>query len=291
MKTFQDKVAVITGGGSGIGRALAVQLARHGTKVAVGGIRQPRVEGTVALIAAAGGEARAYQVDVADRAQVFRLADEVVRDFGKVDILINNAGVAIAPRLFEEITDDNFEWVISTNLWRVYNGIRVFLPYLHTRPEASIVIVSSLAGLVGLMGYAPHVMSKMAVRGLCESLQMELSRTNITVSTVHPGGVKTNLMLSARGFTSEDQRETMDHAFQFAASLTPDKVARQIIRAIKKKKYRITLGVDSWFVNFVKLLFPNRFPDVLHPIFAMAMRPPRLMNKSFLGSVLIQGIY
>ena len=107
--------------------------------------------------AATGGEARAYQVDVADRAQVFRLAEDVVRDFGKVDILINNAGVAIAPRLFEEITDDNFEWVISTNLWRVYNGIRVFLPYLHNRPEASIVNVSSLAGLVGLMGYAPYV--------------------------------------------------------------------------------------------------------------------------------------
>jgi hypothetical protein len=93
--------------------------------------------------------------------------------------------------------------------------------------------------------------------------------------------VKTNLMLSARGFTSEDQPETMDHAFQFAASLTPDKVAHQIIRAIKKKKYRITLGADSWFVNFVKLLIPNRFPDVLHPFFAMAMRPPRLKNKSF----------
>lgn len=160
--------------------------------------------------------------------------------------------------------------MISVNLWSVYYGVRVFLPHLRTRPEAGIVNISSLAGLVGLPTYAPYVMRKFAVRGLSETLQSELSKTNISVLVVFPGGVKTNIIKNAPDL-KENEREAAHSNFTKTALLTADDAAQHILRALQKKKKRIILGTDAKIFFAIRNLFPNKFPSIFYTIFGNAM--------------------
>ena len=150
MKSFQNKVAVITGAGSGLGRALAIQLNQAGAHLAVCDLNMTGLEETRALLPDQALKSTLQLVDVASREQMQKFADEVIAQHGKVDLLINNAGISLTPKFFDDITEEQFEQVININLWGVYNGVRAFLPHLRTRPEAGIVNMSSLAGLVGL---------------------------------------------------------------------------------------------------------------------------------------------
>ena len=130
MKSFQNKVAVITGTGSGIGQELALQLAQRGARLALSDLNPDGLAETAARIASQDGQVHTYLTDVAEREQMYQLAEDVIRDFGQVDILVNNAGVTLTPKLFDEITDKQFEWLISINMWGVFNGVRAFLPHL-----------------------------------------------------------------------------------------------------------------------------------------------------------------
>lgn len=271
MKSFVDKVAVITGAGSGIGRELALQLGAAGAHLALCDLNEEGLAETSRQPEKLGRYVSRHIVDVSNRERVYQFAGEVIDAHGQVDILINNAGITLTPTFFDEISDAQFDKVLDVNMWGVYNGIRAFLPYLRQRPEANIANISSAAGLLGMMGYSPYVMSKFAIRGLSETLQMELIGTNIHVTSVHPGGVKTNLLHNAPDLTNDEQRSAVSDLFSKGALLTPEKAAAGIIKGIRKNKNKVVMGPDTRVMSFVRWLFPANFPRVLHPALKYVM--------------------
>jgi NAD(P)-dependent dehydrogenase (short-subunit alcohol dehydrogenase family) len=269
MKTFNQKVAVITGAGSGLGRALALQLHQDGAHLALCDLDMPGLEETLRMSGEQAGRISLHRVDVTNREEMHQFAREVLSRHHQADILINNAGISLTPTPFDGIPDELFEKVIAVNLWGVYNGTRAFLSHLRTRPEASLVNISSLAGLVGVYGYSPYAMSKFAVRGLSETLQSELVGTKVSVLVVHPGGVKTNIIRNAPDLDAS-QRDAAHQTFSRLALLDADQAARQILRAMRQKKKRLILGADAKVVNAIRQLFPGNFPIILHAIFSKA---------------------
>ena len=267
MKSFEDKVAVITGAGSGIGQSLAVQLDQDGSHLALGDINTDHLEETPQLLTL-GTKVSCHNVDVSNPSRMSQFASDVIAAHGHVDILINNAGITLTPTLFEDIPAQQFKKVIDVNMWGVYYGTREFLPYLRRRPEAVIINISSLAGLVGLFGYSPYAMSKFAVRGLTESLQSELVGTNVSILIVQPGGVKTNLIKNVPDLTDAQAREDSHQEFTRAAGITPEKAAEKILKAVKKNRRSLIIGTDAKVVNAIRDLFPNSFPRILHSAFS-----------------------
>jgi butyryl-CoA dehydrogenase len=266
MKSFENKVAVITGAGSGLGQALALQLNKAGARLALCDLNMSGLNETQALLSNPSLTSTLHRVDVSSREQMQKFAEEVIAQHGGADVLINNAGISLTPKFFDDITEEQFEKVININMWGVYHGIRAFLPHLRARPEAAIVNMSSTAGLIGLPTYSAYSMTKFAVRALSESLQSELSKTNITITVVFPGGVKTNIMKNAPDLNDHD-RDAAHTTFTKAALLTPEKAAQQILRAIQKKKKRILLGADVRIFYAIRSLFPNKFPDIFYTVF------------------------
>lgn len=269
MKSFQNTVAVITGAGSGLGRAFALQLNQAGAHLALCDLNMESLEETRSLLSSQSLKTTLHTVDVSDREQMHSFADEVIAQHGRADLLINNAGITLTPTVFDDITEEQFEKIININMWGVYHGVRAFLPHLRKSPEAGIINTASLAGLIGLPFYAPYVMSKFAVNGFSEMLQCELSKTNISVLAVFPGGVKTNIIKNAPNLT-DDNREESHSSFTKSATLTPEVAVTRILRALQKKKKRIVLGVDAKFTLAIRKLFPNRFASIFHTIFSQA---------------------
>lgn len=269
MKDIKGKVAVITGAGSGIGRSLALQLNKLGADLALGDINLENLSRTRDMLEN-HTRVSLHRVDVAEREQMAGFSREVLAEHGHVDILINNAGITLTPTIFKSITEADFARVIDVNMWGVYYGIREFLPYLQAMPEAMIVNMSSLAGLVGLYGYTPYAMSKFAIRGLTETLQSELAGTNVSLLIVHPGGVKTNIIKNAPDLANDKQRQDAHLEFSRFALLDPEAVAAKIISAIRKNKRQLVIGIDARIVNLIRFLFPGRFPAILKTIFSQA---------------------
>jgi short-subunit dehydrogenase len=197
-----------------------------------------------------------------------QFAQDVLVEQGQVDILVNNAGITLTPTVFEDISDEQFKKVIDVNMWGVYYGMREFLPFLRTRPEAVVVNIASLAGLVGLYGYSPYAMSKFAIRGLTESLQSELVGSNVSILIVYPGGVKTNLIKNAPDLSNSEQRENAHPEFTRSAGVTPEKAAGKILSAVKKNKRLLIIGTDAKIVNSIRGMFPNSFPTILQSAFS-----------------------
>ncbi len=266
MKSFQGKVVVITGAGSGIGRSLALQLNQAGAHLALCDVDHFGISETLNLLKNKSLAASIHPVDVSDQRQMRQFVADVIAEHRRVDVLINNAGITLTPTPFEEISDEQFKKIININMWGVYYGIRAFLPHLRTRPEASIISVSSLAGLIGLSGYSPYAMSKFGIRALSESLAMELSGSNIHVMIVHPGGVKTNLIKNAPNLDEAD-RDAAHQSFTQAAMLTSDKAAEKILRAAKKKRHRLILGTDARIAYVIRMLFPEKYLNILNAVF------------------------
>lgn len=273
MKDFNDKTAVITGAGSGLGRSLALQLHAAGARLALCDTNLAGIEETLSLTGASGNRISLHRVDVADREQMSRFAEEVLVAHGAADLLINNAGISLTPMTFLETAAEQFETVLNVNMWGVYNGTRAFLPHLLARPEAGIVNISSLAGLVGLYGYSAYSMSKFAIRGLSEALQSELASSKVSILLVHPGGVRTNLIKNAPNLR-EDEREAAHANFSRFATLDADKSAGKILRAVQKKRRRLIMGIDARLVYTVSKLLPGRFPKILAAMFSQAKFKP-----------------
>jgi NAD(P)-dependent dehydrogenase (short-subunit alcohol dehydrogenase family) len=264
MSFFAQKVAVITGAGSGMGRCLAQQLAAHGASLALGDVNEKALAETRALLGSTTGKITSHQVDVSQEVQVKEFASAVEDQHGRATLLFNNAGVALLGN-FEEISLENFRWLIDINFWGVIYGTAFFLPLLKKEKSAHIVNTSSLLGFVGAIGQSAYCASKFAVRGFTESLEHELKGTNVFVSCVHPGFVRTSIAASAKrgDRAGEGLYEESLARFKRIARTDPDRAAAKILEGVEKRKPRIRVGADSYFVDLWQRLRPSGYWDLL----------------------------
>ncbi|MGW0658667.1 SDR family NAD(P)-dependent oxidoreductase [Streptodolium elevatio] len=250
MREFAGKVAAITGAGSGIGRALAYELARHGARLALSDVDEEAVRETAAVALGHGAsETAASRVDVADRHAVQAWADETAGHFGTVNLVVNNAGVALTASV-EEMDWDDFEWLMGVNFWGVAHGTKAFLPHLRRARDAHLVNISSVFGLMGIPTQSAYCAAKYAVRGFTESLrqEMRMSGSGVRVTTVHPGGVKTNIARRARA-ASNREVDTLADEFDKVARTSPERAARIIVRGVKRNRARIFVGPDATLID------------------------------------------
>lgn len=258
MRDIRGAVAVVTGAASGIGRALAVDLAKRGAQLALADVNSAGLEETRALLSET--VARTYNVDVSKAAAVEGFAHRVQQDFGRASLLVNNAGVALLGT-FAEVSLEDMEWLVQINLWGVVYGCKFFLPLLQREPDAHIVNVSSIFGLIGPPGQTAYAASKFAVRGFSESLREELrATTSIKVTSVHPAGIATPIAHSARagrGITSAARQEAEEY-FKKVAVITPEEASRVIIKGILGNKNRVLIGSDAYRMDRIQRLFPAR---------------------------------
>jgi short-subunit dehydrogenase len=250
MKLAQGAVAAITGAGSGIGRALALNLARSGCALAIADVQRVTLEETAELARAAGTRAVTTHVcDVSDFAAVESYAANACAAHGSVQLLVNNAGVALGGT-FQDISMEDFHWLMGINFWGVIHGCKAFLPTLLRQREAHIVNVSSVFGLLAPPGQTAYVSSKYAVRGFTESLRLELHGTAVRVSAAHPGGVATNIARNAR-VGGQLRDASPEHVEQERASvdrmltLPPERAADIIVKGIERNRRRILVGRDA----------------------------------------------
>jgi len=256
-----------TGAGSGIGRALALELASRGCDLALADVDDAALAQTRDLVPAPR-RVTTSQVDVAQLADMTRLRDEVARDFGRVSLLVNNAGVSLYGS-FAEVSLADLQWIVGVNFWGAVYGSQLFLPMLLREPAANIVTISSLFGLVAPPLQIGYCASKFAVRGFAESLRHELAATNVRMTVVHPGGISTNIARSARrGEQADPARYERDkRAFEKSLVMPAPKAARAIAEAVLRDAPRLVLGADARLVDGVARLFPARYFTVLKPLF------------------------
>ena len=265
MRTLDDKVVVITGAGSGIGRALALDLARRGSLLAISDVDEAGLAETVELVKAAGvREVRSDRLDVADRAAFAAYADAVAEHFGRVNVIVNNAGVALAGNL-EELTYEDLDWIVGVNLWGVVHGTKEFLPHLIASGDGHVVNLSSLFGLVSMPGQSAYNATKYAVRGMTEALREEMLIAGhaVGVTAVHPGGIKTAIARNARVSASEDKRATAELFDKKLARMTPEKAASVIVKGILGNKARVLVGIDAHALHHFAKLSGSRYQDVV----------------------------
>ncbi|MFT7023628.1 MAG: NAD(P)-dependent dehydrogenase (short-subunit alcohol dehydrogenase family) [Rhodococcus sp. (in: high G+C Gram-positive bacteria)] len=268
MKNFDDKVAVVTGAGSGIGRALALDLAGRGAYLAISDVHPAGLAETHALCEQAGARTVSFELDVSDRAAVHRHADAVLAEFGRVNLVINNAGVALGADVVD-MTWDDFEWVMNVDFWGVANGTKAFLPALIESGDGHVVNISSVFGLMGIPGQSAYNSAKFAVRGFTEALrqEMKIARHRVGVSCVHPGGIKTNIVANARGMQDLGDRDEVTRRFEQIAMTTPSKAAQVILAGVERNKARILIGPDARGFDLVPRIVGPRYQDLLAPLY------------------------
>jgi NAD(P)-dependent dehydrogenase (short-subunit alcohol dehydrogenase family) len=264
MNFFADSVAVITGAGSGMGRCLAQRLAAQGTSLALADVNEKGLAETKVLLGSPRGKISLHLLDVAKETQMKEFAAAVEAGHGRANLLFNNAGVALLGN-FEEISLENFRWLMDVNFWGVIYGTAYFLPMLKREKRAHIINTSSLLGFVGAIGQSAYCASKFAVRGFTESLQHELKDTNVSVTCVHPGFVRTSIAKYAkRGDRAGNSLHEESMArFQRLARTDPDVAAAKILKGVEKRKARVLIGVDSHFVDIWQRLRPSGYWGLL----------------------------
>jgi NAD(P)-dependent dehydrogenase (short-subunit alcohol dehydrogenase family) len=268
MKDFRGRVAAITGAGSGIGRALANELARRGAHLALCDIDDSGLAETVAQCEGFGVKITSQHLDVADRTAVYAWADRVVADHGTVNLAVNNAGVALGATV-ESMDYEDFEWLMNINFWGVVYGTKAFLPYLKQSGEGHIVNLSSVFGLISVPSQSAYNAAKFAVRGFTDTLRMELEieKANVSVTTVHPGGIKTNIARNARmdasvGDIAGDPEKAI-RDFERAFITSPKKAARQILTAVQRDRRRALIGPDAKVIDLVARMPAALYQTVL----------------------------
>ncbi|MCO8127859.1 SDR family NAD(P)-dependent oxidoreductase [Acidimicrobiia bacterium EGI L10123] len=259
MEQLRGHVAAITGAGSGIGRALAVELARAGTHLALSDVDEVGLAETVTKAEGFGVKVTSARVDVADREAVERWADEVVADHGQVNLVFNNAGVALGATV-EGARYEDLHWLIDINFWGVVHGTKAFLPHLKASGAGHVVNISSVFGLLGIPSQSAYNAAKFAVRGFTDALRMELEidPCGVSATTVHPGGIKTNIAKNARMDDSvtamADDPEEARREFERLFMTTPEKAARQIVKAVQRNRRRALIGPDAKALDLVSRL-------------------------------------
>ncbi len=263
MKDFADRVAVITGAGSGIGRALALDLARRGARLELTDIDAAGVAATADACLAVGAKARHHVLDVADRAAVDAHATQVMAAHGRVDLVVNNAGVSMTGPVLA-LTLDEIEWIMGVNFWGVVHGTKAFLPHLVANRGAHLVNISSIFGMIAVPGQAAYNASKFAVRGFTEALRQEMlsARTGVSVSCVHPGGIKTNIARGGRFAAGVDGAATAD-VFDRIARTTPEVAAATILRGVERDRARIFIGPDAFALDGMQRLLGSGYQAIV----------------------------
>lgn len=264
---YENKVAVVTGAGSGIGRAIVKQLASKGCSVALVDINAHGLEETRRMVQVYPGRFSMHQVNVTIEEEMAVLPGKVLAEHGHVDIIFNNAGTTL-DRSFEAHSIKDWQFLVGLNLWGVIYGCHYFLPHLLKRPEAFIVNTSSLAGFLGLPNQSSYCATKAAVKALSESLYAEYKCRNVHVLSVHPGAIRTNIFSAAIARAEDKAASEKMFALVSKVAMDPDKAAGKIVRAMEQKKQRILVGLDSRATEFFKRLFPV----LVHKLAAMAFR-------------------
>ena len=259
---FERKVVAITGAGSGIGQAMAVQFARKGARLALSDISQKGLDETTAMLPK-GTEARSYLVDVGSRESVFGYADNVCRDFGAAHFIINNAGTSVIAR-FQTITIEEIEKVININLWGVIYGTKAFLAPMLKQREGCIVNISSVFGLVATPGSVAYTISKFGVRGLTETLWQELDGTGVRAVLLHPGGINTNIPKNTKKAEVEGEFERRIMEASKKQMITPPAdCARDVVAGLAAGKKRLLVGNGARQLHLLSRLMPDGYGAVM----------------------------
>ncbi|MCW2857234.1 MAG: hypothetical protein JWR52_2849 [Marmoricola sp.] len=264
MKTLQDKVVVITGAGGGMGREMALKAAREGALLAISDWNAEALAETVDLVKGLGAEVRSDVIDVSDRAAIGTWATAVAEQFGRVNVVVNNAGVTVTGD-FEEMSYEDFDWIVGVNFLGVVNGTKEFLPHLIASGDGALVNISSLFGLISMPGQTAYNATKYAVRGFTEALREEMliNKHPVSVTCVHPGGIKTGISRNGRKTASQDGAK-LDELFEKRlARMTAEKAADIILEAAKKKKARVLVGIDAHIIHNAAKFAGSTYQDVV----------------------------
>lgn len=254
---LNDRVAVVTGAGGGIGRATCEALARRGCDIAAVDVRAETAEQTAELVRSLGRSASVHVADVRELSEMEALAEHVVEQHGAVHVLVNNAGVTSAGALESEPVED-LHWIVDINLWGVVNGCRAFLPELRRADEAHIVNLSSMVGLLGLPHNVSYSMTKAAVRGFSEALRAELVTSPVGLTVVFPGAINTDIIASARGAEAERLAGLSGSRLAPVLLRPPSAVAKGIVKGIERDRARVVVGPDAHVLSAVSRVVPGR---------------------------------
>ncbi|HSC65468.1 MAG TPA: SDR family NAD(P)-dependent oxidoreductase [Caldimonas sp.] len=267
--TPRDRVAVVTGAAGGIGRGIALALARRGCHLALVDIDSAGLVATALEVEALGVRTSRHVVDVADRAAVAALPAAVREAHGRVDVVVNNTGVALGGT-FEQVSEADFDWLMAINFAAVVRMTGAFLPLLHESADARIVNVSSVFGLVSPPGQSAYSASKFAVRGFSNALRHELEGTRIGVTVVHPGGVATAIVRSARvpAGVSPEEAALRRAASEKMLRMPPERAGEIIVRAAERRRARVLVGGDAVVVALIERLAPVRYWRLLGRVMA-----------------------
>ena len=285
MKDFEGKTAVITGAGSGMGRYLAVLLAKAGANVAICDINEETLNGTAAMVRQYNVAVSTHIVDMGDMERIEALPDEVVSHHGAVDLVFNNAGVTMGSS-FSGMSEEDWDWVMNINLNGVVKASRVFLPLLKDRPEAALVNTSSIFGMIAVAGQSVYHATKFGVRGFTESLAKEFRDSSVQVHCVHPGHIGTNIVANARfneeddaTFLRQDDVDVDEMAKMFkTGGMHPSRAAQIILNGVKKKKRRIFVGLDAKLMDLAQRITPMHYewllPVINAPLYLLRNKKP-----------------
>jgi len=264
------KTAVITGAAGGIGRAIAVSLARRGCQLALADVDEDGMAGTDELVRAYGVRVTRHRLDVADRAGVAGFPAQVAAAHAGVNLLINNAGVAVGGT-FEQVSEEDFEWLFEINFWGVVRLTRAFLPALRASGDARVVNLSSVFGLIAPPEQVAYAASKFAVRGFSEALRHELEGSGVGVTVVHPGGVATSIAEKARvpAGVSEEEVARRHERFRKLLRLPPEIAGETIVRGIERRQPRVLVGSDAKLTALIARVMPVSYWKLL------ALRAPK----------------
>ena len=269
---LRDGVAVLTGAASGIGKATALLLATHGCHLVLADRNADGLATVAASARARGVRVSEHVLDVADYEEIMELPEKVMSEHGKVTILMNNAGVGLVGT-FDELSLDEFRWLIEINLMAVVNLTNVFLPILRQQPQAHIVNISSIFGIIAPPEQTAYVAAKFAVRGFSESLRHELEGSNVSLTVVHPGGIQTNIANSARVAAKADPALAKASLTEFNKTLrtSPEEAAEQIVGAIQRRAPRLLIGNDAKGMELLQRLMPVRYWKLMQKVYAKVL--------------------
>lgn len=264
MKSFNQKVAAITGAGSGIGQQLAIALAKQGCHLSLSDVNEKGLADTVEQTKSYGVRVTSKKVDVADREQVKTWAAETAQNHGSINLIFNNAGVALGATVEGE-TYDELEWIMNINFWGVVYGTKEFLPYLKQSKDGHIINISSLFGLISQPTQSAYNASKFAVRGFTESLRQELDleKSGVNATCVHPGGIRTNIAKAAKMSDSlkslgMDPNKSIQ-SFDKLLRTPPEEAAQVILNAVKANKPRVLIGNDAKVLDGLQRILPTGY--------------------------------
>jgi short-subunit dehydrogenase len=259
-----QRVAVVTGAGSGIGRAVSVALAQRGCHLALVDKDPAGLEETAVALRQHGGRVSCHLLDVTNKLMVAELPEQVMASHGRIDILVNNAGVALGGS-FEQVSEADFDFIMEINFHSVVRLTRAFMPHLRGSDDAQLVNLSSLFGLVSPAGQAAYSASKFAVRGFSNALRHELDRTSVGVIVVHPGGVATSIAKNARvpAGVTEEQRLRVRAKIEKVLRMPPQQAGDIIVRGMERRAARILVGLDAKFIAVLERLMPVRYWNLM----------------------------